>query len=707
MNPARPLLEIEALSVTYPAGGQEFKALEDVNLTVMPGETVALIGESGSGKSTVALAVMGLLKGGRPSGTIRFKGENILSLSGPVLRRLRGRAVSLVGQDPFTSLNPSLRIGQQVAEGLMHHKRLDRAQGLERAVAALNEVGLPDPRAIASAYPHQLSGGMRQRVLIAAALICDPDLLILDEPTTALDVTVEARILDMVQAIAQRRQLGTLLITHNFGVVKRIADRVCVLYAGRVLEAGLKADVLERPAHPYTKGLLACLPKLGIRVVKERLQAIGGGFPDLTRPVVGCVFAPRCPFKEDGCLESQSLRPAGGVRAARCWKVQSLIHTSWPSYPVESEAGHLSDTGMLAASSLLSASGVSKTFILRSGLGALSWSRGIWGLPRLHATPVCVRALEDVSVEVGRGEVVEVVGESGSGKSTLGRVLLRLVQSSGGQVAFDGRHMTGLRERELGEFRRRAQIVFQNPASSLNPRRAVGDAVARAAMKSGAVSGPETRAHVESLFERVGLPRRYYGRYPNQLSGGEKQRVGIARALASRPDFIVCDEPVSALDVSVQATVLNLLLDLRKEFRLAYLFISHDLAVVGHVADRIVVLYRGRVVESGPTRAVLNPPFHPYTEALLAAAAGRNSGVRVAPGEHAFPTEGGCPFRDRCLYKLGPVCETQTPPSLEASPVHLIACHIPTEQLEALQKPVFQPASAEEATASYAHSDVR
>ncbi len=678
-----PLLTIANVNLVY-GGTGGLRALNDVSLSVNAGETVALVGESGSGKSTIALSVMGLHgPEAQLTGSIRFDGRELIDLDAASQRALRGRDIGMVFQDPFTSLNPSLRIGEQVSEPLVHNRGVDRATALQRAVEALGEVGLPNPGELISAYPHQLSGGMQQRVLIATAIICNPRLLILDEPTTALDVTVEAQILDLLDRLSRDRGLAMMFITHNLGVVNRIAHRVCVLYAGKIVETGPKDQVLGTPSHPYTKGLLASLPRFSVSGDAKRIAPIPGRFPNLLEPPPGCIFSPRCPFAESACEKEQALVDVGSGHAARCWKSAQL--GDWPSSGsyVHERAAPTATTEVLVRTDDL-------VKIYKRGRlgGGIEWTRKLGVIPWPQVRSEIVHAVDGISLSIGRGEAVGLVGESGSGKSTFGRVLLRLIDPSAGSIEFDKRDIAKVEERELSGLRKKAQIVFQNPDSSLNPRRRVGDAIARAVAVETDVPSVKRRAHVEGLLDRVGLPRSYYDRYPHQLSGGEKQRVGIARALATDPDFIVCDEPVSALDVSVQATVLNLLDDLRRDLNISYLFISHDLSVVSYIADRVAVMYSGRICEVGPTDAVLSPPYHPYTEALLSAVplptpgAEKRQRIRLRGDRPPSAAErGGCPFHTRCPRALGKICETVAPPVLEPAPGHRIACHLPLDEL--------------------------
>ncbi|HEX8012957.1 MAG TPA: ABC transporter ATP-binding protein [Casimicrobiaceae bacterium] len=689
-----PVLEVRSLTVSYAARGARVSALRDVGFSIAAGETLALVGESGSGKSTMSLAIMGLLarEATVHGGSILFKGRDLQELTSAQRQALRGDQNSIVFQDPFTSLNPSLPIGLQVAEPLIFHRGMAQALALEKAVDALAEVGLPQPREIARAYPHQLSGGMQQRALIATALICDPALVILDEPTTALDVTVEAEILDLLDELRRRRSLSLLFITHNLGLVNRICDSVCVLYAGSVLEYGPTADVLRRPAHPYTKGLLSSMPRLDPAHRYARLHPIAGKFPDLTDLPAGCIFHPRCAHAEPACREiAQALVHVDPARQVRCWKWQSITDADAPGTIArqheKAPAAHANPVG-----ALLEVSDLTKVYSLASRLARsrLAFPATRLTLPWFRLDTPKVPAVDGVSLSIRSGETLGLVGESGCGKSTLGRCIVRLLEPSGGSIVFGGQDISHHGRRQLRSFRGLAQIVFQNPVSSLNPRKTVGAAVGRSLANFSGLAHKAARARLDQILEQVGLAASYADRYPHQLSGGERQRVGIARALATGPQFIVCDEPVSALDVSVQATVLNLLADLRDELGLSYLFISHDLAVVVHIADRIAVMYAGVLCEEGPTDAVLAPPYHPYTEILLSAIPSPDPGVkhpRIRPHAAAAgvdrPTRGCC-FQNRCGRKLGRICEDTTPPMIDAAPGHRIACHIPLAELRAV-----------------------
>jgi peptide/nickel transport system ATP-binding protein len=668
---AETLLDVSRLSVAYPTPAGWLHALEDVSLSIAPGGVLGLVGESGSGKSTVVMALLGLL-GVSAQVVARhmlFAGED-LSVRAPALR---GRRIGMLFQDTAAVLNPALTIGGQVAEPLRVHMGMDRGAAWKRGTDLLDEMGLPRPAELMHSYPHQLSGGMKQRVVIATALATEPDLLLLDEPTTALDVTVEAQILDLLDRLRAERGLSMLLVSHNLGIVDRLCDRVAVLYAGRLAESGPAEAVLRHSRHPYTKGLLAALPRPD-RPHAGRLAPIPGGLPDLTHPDPGCNFRPRCAFAAAGCEQPQALLGQGREHRVRCHRMDAISGLSWPS------SAAMPAHATAEAAPLIAGDGLRRRF------GGGGWLARLAGRPQAG-----VLAVNDVSLAVGRGEILGLVGESGSGKSTLGRLLLRLQRADAGVLRFDGQAVAA---RPDAAFRRRAQIVFQNPDTALNPRQTVSAILSRPLSRFGIAKGAACAAEIARLLTMVRLPPGYAARYPHQLSGGEKQRVGIARALASRPDFLVCDEAVSALDVSVQAAVLNLLRDLRDELGVAYLFISHDIGVIAHIADRVAVMYRGTLVEEGATDDVLHPPYHPYTELLLRSVPviGGARQPRL-PGPDQAVSDPACKFAARCPRKIGPICESVPPPFQMAGPGHRIRCHIPLPELAEI--PSWLPAQAE------------
>ena len=654
-------LQVDALSVAYPTRAGLLQALDGVSLSIASGGVLGLVGESGSGKSTVVLALLGLLG---PSARIQaqrlvFDGHDLLN-GAPAMR---GRRIGVVFQDTAAALNPALTIGAQVTEPMRVHLGTERRIAWQRGTELLAEMGIPRPAQVMQSYPHQLSGGMKQRVGIAAALASEPDLLLLDEPTTALDVTIEAQILSLLDELRSRRNLAMLLVSHNLGIVDRLCDTVSVLYAGRLVEAGTTGEVLHRPRHPYTKGLLAALPRPD-RPHAGRLAPIKGNLPDLCAPDPGCNFRPRCAFASVGCERPQRL--SGDRHQVSCHRVEAIADLPWPAEPAMAAAPAVATVPLVEAHEL-----------------SIRFDSGGW-LERLLGKTAGVVAVDRVSLTIRNGEVLGLVGESGCGKSTLGRLLLRLLPARSGTLRFAAAEVGA---RPDAHFRQRAQVVFQNSDTSLNPRQTVGVILGRAVRWFAIASiESEVATEVDRLLDLVRLPRAYAQRYPHQLSGGEKQRVGIARALASRPRFLVCDEAVSALDVSVQAAVLNLLRDLRDELGVTYLFISHDIGVIAHIADRVAVMYQGTIVEEGPVGDVLHPPYHPYTELLLSSVPliGKRRGVVSTPAARPAPVTGGCKFANRCARRVGSICDSVPPPLQPAGPNHAIRCHIPLPQLAAV-----------------------
>jgi len=697
---AAPLLEVDGLTVEYATGYGPLRAVDDVSFSIAPGRALGLVGESGSGKSTVAMTLLDLLgpEAGMAARRFSFEGLDLLDPVAAHRKRLRGDRIAIVFQDPGSALNPALAVGRQIAEPLVRHRGLTPSQAAARVQELLAEVGIPRPAEVAAAYPHQLSGGMKQRALIATALGCEPRLMVLDEPTTALDVTIEAQILDLLEELRRRHDLSILFVSHNLGVIERVCDDVCVLYAGRVVEQGAAGAVFASPSHPYTRGLLGSLPRPTAERL-ARLTPIPGRLPDLVAPPAGCIFAERCAYAEAACHEPQAPRPLADGRAVRCWKAERLGEAAPVSGDGAGEAAgdgadaaapaHAPDP---AAAPLVETERVEKVFRLGRGLGG--WTLDFSGGFPIKTRSVRLQAVDGVSITVRPAEVLGLVGESGCGKSTLGRLILRLIDPSGGAVRIAGQDITTAAPAALRPARRLAQMVFQNPDSSLNPRHTVGQIVRRPLELFGLARGAEAERRVADLLGMVRLSPDYASRYPHQLSGGEKQRVSVARALATEPRFIVLDEATSALDVSVQAAILNLLADLRDRLGVAYLLISHDLSVIAHLADRVAVMYRGAVVEEGPSAAVMAPPYHPYTEALLSAvpvvgARHRSAGrVRLRGALVGTDEIQGCRFAERCPRRIGPVCDTLTPPEVEAAPGHRLACHLPLETLRAAA-PVF------------------
>jgi peptide/nickel transport system ATP-binding protein len=676
VDAAAPLLDVRDLHVVYRTARARVHAVRGISLAIPPAGIFGLVGESGSGKSSVALAIMAAL---RPpavvTGEVRYRGQNLLEQSEPTLRTLWGRRLAMVFQNPGRTLNPVLRCGEQVIEVLRAHERLGRTAALAKTLDLFRAVRLPDPAGVTRRYPHQLSGGQQQRVSIAIALACDPDLLIMDEPTTGLDVTTEARILDLVQSLRDRTRAAILYVSHNLAVIAGLCDAVGVMYAGEIVESGTVRDVFARPAHPYTLALLRCLPRADVPPQQRVLPAIEGALPDPTAPIAHCQFATRCPMAEERChREIPPLAQARLGQFARCF--------FWQRVPApETPAGGVGTTASPCRSGLPLLEARSLTHVYGDQGGV--WQRWLGARS--------VRALDGVGLEVGTGEAVAVIGESGSGKTTLGRCLVGLLQPTSGNIRLQSRPLPSRPVGWTRAVRRHIQMVFQNPDLTLNPRRTVLDAVARPLALFGLASQDDRRKRAVELLRGVKLGPRYLYLLPHQLSGGERQRVAIARAFASGPDIVVCDEPTSALDVSVQAAILNLLVRLQEERGVSYVFISHDLSVVRHLADRVIVIYHGTAVEEGRTEDVFTPPHHPYTEALLSAvpsiaARDRKVGPASVPpsdGEHR-PT--GCPFHPRCPRKIGAICEEERPPLVADDRGHKIACHISLQDLRRTQR---------------------
>jgi peptide/nickel transport system ATP-binding protein len=671
---SEPLLQVQDLRTTFQTDTGTIIAVDGVSFEIGASQTVGLVGESGCGKSVTAMSIMGLVRppGSVDGGTVRFKGRDLRNLPESEMRRVRGNEISMVFQEPMSSLNPVLKIGEQLAEGLMLHRGLSARAARARAVELLDLVHMAEPAKRLDDYPHQYSGGMRQRIMIAMALACDPVLLIADEPTTALDVTVQAQILALLRELKRELGMSVLIITHDLGVVAETCDAVNVMYAGRIVERGTWPDMFDHPTHPYTAGLLASVPSG--ETSSERLTVIPGDVPDPRDWPNGCRFAPRCHARHDRCEEYPPLFQIGHQEAA-CW-----LHAEGapsisvrPPEAVASEARVKEEEG----STLLRLEGIETHIPIRRGL-----------LRRQVGT---IRAVDGVDLEVRRGETVGLVGESGSGKSTLARNALRLQPTTAGRIVFDGQDITDLGQRQLRGLRPRMQMVFQDPVSSLNPRLRVGSIIGEALTVHGITDRRERREKVAQVLDRVGLRPDHVSRYPHEFSGGQRQRIGIARAVALNPDLIVADEPVSALDVSVQAQVLNLLADLRDELGMSYLFIAHNLSVVRHISDRVAVMYLGRIVEVGPTADLYDSPLHPYTWALLSAVPEPDPGIPISPvllqGDVPSPIDppSGCRFRTRCPLArakgtVDGICAEVDPPLAPAGEDRLVACHFPGER---------------------------
>ncbi len=668
-----PLLDVRDLHVRFETSRGTVNAVEGISYTVNRGEIVAIVGESGCGKSVSSLAIMRLLaKTGRVTkGQILFEGRDLLTLSEEEMREKRGRDISMIFQEPMTSLNPVLSIGQQVMEPLLIHMKMTDAQATTRALELLQLVGITDGARRLEQYPHHLSGGMRQRVMIAIGLACNPKLIIADEPTTALDVTIQAQILELMKDLSRRLGIALIVITHNLGIVARYADRVNVMYAARIIEQGSADHIFLQPAHPYAIGLMRSIPRLDLPR-GTKLETIEGLPPDLRSPPAGCRFAPRCPYRLDACVAQDvrlaEIAPGHMSACIRASEIRAGTLVPPPSRIVTAELESSQQNG----EPLLVVDHLKKYFTVKAaGAGFLS------------SATASVKAVDDVTIHVMAGETLGLVGESGCGKTTVGRSVLRLDDPTSGTIRFAGADITHANHADMRGVRRKIQVIFQDPYSSLNPRMTIGQIIGEPMRVYKLV--PNRKAEhdrVAELLTQVGLFPYMAERYPHELSGGQRQRVGIARALALEPTFIVCDEPVSALDVSIQGQIINLLEDLQARLGLSYLFIAHDLAVVRHISDRVAVMYLGRVMELADRDALYASPLHPYTKALLDAApvpdpkVERARAPRALRGEIPSPLTppSGCVFHTRCPI-AGEECRREIPVLRALKSSRMVACH--------------------------------
>jgi peptide/nickel transport system ATP-binding protein len=665
------LLEIEGLRTEIRRRKDRVHPVDGVSLTVSQGETVGLVGESGCGKTMTAMSIMQLLPPGGhiAAGAIRLRGTDLVPLGPPQMREIRGKDIAMVFQDPMTSLNPTMTIGKQIAGPVREHLGFSRAAAMQRAEEVLGLVGMPRPAERLDDYPHQLSGGLRQRVMIAMALACEPKLLIADEPTTALDVTIQAQILELLDDLKSRLNMGMLLVTHDMGVIAGRADRVLVMYAGRIAEAAGTDALFSAPRHPYTEALMNSVPKLD-QDRDQGLYSIPGRPPDLSDLPAGCRFAARCRYAEPDCRDQDPV--LGGPDPAHRY---ACFHPR-PAAPGDGDPAAAVATGTRRAAPaagdapLLELAGVHKEFAVRAGV--------------LQRKVASVKAVSGVSFSVAAGETFGLVGESGCGKTTIGRLIATLERADRGSIRLEGVELESLSGNRLRRTRRNVQLMFQDAYASLDPRMPVGASIAEPLTVQHVGTRASRAATVRELLDKVGLPRDATTRYPHEFSGGQRQRIGLARALALSPRLIVADEPVSALDVSIQSQVLNLMKSLQADLGLTYVVISHDLSVVRYLADRIGVMYLGKLVEIGPSAALYASPAHPYTAGLLEAipvpdpARERAKESAVIRGELASalhpPT--GCRFRTRCP-RAQDLCATEEPPLRPFGTGHLAACHFP------------------------------
>ena len=668
-----PLLQIKDLHTDIEIRNGVVRALSGVDLHVNPGETLGIVGESGSGKTMTALSLMGLLpQGGKvSSGSIILDGQDLTQLPLKEKRKLRGTKVGMIFQDPLTSLNPTMKIGLQVCEPLRVHEKLSKREALARAVEILKRVSMPRPEVVINNYPHQLSGGMRQRVMIAMALVCKPRILIADEPTTALDVTTQMQILDLIDELRDEYKMGVILITHDLGVVAGHTDRVAVMYAGRIVETAPTKTLFTEPKHRYTSSLMAALPERAL-AAGTKLFSIPGAPPSLTNLPVGCRFAARCLWATDKCRAGYPDLSGDETHTFSCFhpvqendESPAVLQGKLDSTKAEETA---SVVPQISHEVLLDVKEASREYE-SAGSGFFKREKGV------------VSAVDRVSITVKKGETYGLVGESGCGKSTVGRLIAGLEPPSGGAIELDGRDLATLKGRDAVRIHRDVQMMFQDSYAAMDPRMRIDQILAEPMSIQKTGNARQIAERIMEILEQVGLTEEILDRYPHEFSGGQLQRIGFARSLTLAPDLIVADEPVSALDVSVQAQVLNLMKDLQQELGLSYLFISHDLAVVQYMADRIGVMYLGRIVEEGPAHEVVQNPKHPYTKALIDSIPVPDpefkhdeSAIKLTgePPSAVNPPE-GCRFRPRCPF-AGEECKVQ--PML-TDETHRVACHHP------------------------------
>ena len=666
------VLEIDGLRTFIKRRTGVVRAVDGVSFSVEPGETVGLVGESGCGKTMTGLSIMRLLPGGGfiADGAIRFGGADLAALNEPAMRKVRGNEIGIVFQDPMTSLNPTMTIGHQIAEVVREHRDVSKAEAMARAEEVLALVGMPRPAERLAYYPHQLSGGLRQRVMIGIALACEPKLLIADEPTTALDVTIQDQILTLLDDLKERLGMAVLLITHDMGVIAGRADRVMVMYAGKIVEKASTGPLFERTRHPYTGALLASIPRLD-QPVTHRLYAIPGLPPDLADPPPGCRFAPRCRFADEECTASEPV--LGGPAPDHPYACFHPIGPDSAAVPTEMVDRHGELDGSGADSDLLVLDHAVKEFPVTSG--AL-----------MRRAVGSVKAVSDVTLTIRRGETLGLVGESGCGKTTVGRMIVALERPTSGRVLFEGQDLGSLAGARLRQVRKDLQLMFQDPYASLDPRMRVGSILREPLQIQGLGSAVEQRARVADLLREVGLSPRSTELYPHEFSGGQRQRIGLARALALSPKLIVADEPVSALDVSIRSQILNLMRRLQAAHGLTYVVISHDLSVIRYLADQVGVMYLGKLVEVGRSVDVYERPAHPYTFGLLntipvpdPAVERAKEGVAVA-GElpSAMDPPSGCRFRTRCPLARD-ICAAEEPVLRTFGGEHKAACHFPLQ----------------------------
>ena len=685
-----PLLSINDLSVVYQTEALDLPVLRNIDLSIQPGQIYGIVGESGSGKSTLGLTIMRYLaeNGKVTKGKINFDSQNLLDLDKNDLRDIWGKEISFVPQDPFSSLNPSIKIGNQIEEIFIQNPNITSSQAKDKTIEWLNRVRLPDAEELAKKYPHELSGGQKQRILVAMALCNNPKLLILDEPTTSLDVTTEVVILELIKELIRKEGTSTIFITHNLNIVANFTDRVAVLYAGEIVEDAPTQQLFSKPVHPYTFGLLNSIPKIGRNKSDSTLASLPGQIPPLNAIPKGCIFANRCPLVKEICRTTKpTIQAINNDQNISCHRWQEIISENLNNSQIHSQQNQSESSNK--TKNILELTDVEVTYnTTQSGI------KSLLGLKQNF------NAVNKVSFKLPKGQTIGIVGESGSGKSSLALAIMGLINDTSGDIKYKNINLPGHINKRKKSNIRDIQMVFQSHDEAFSPHVTVHEILSRPLKNLLNNSKDEMDEKIFDLLDMVRLPRAYANRYPTQLSGGEKQRVAIARAFAATPDLFIADEPVSALDVSVQANILNLLRDLQEQHQISSIFISHDIAVITYMSDLIAVMYLGQIMQFTPSEQLLSPPFHPYTEALLSAIpttdqTKQNSSIRLE-GDIPSPLDipKGCPFQSRCPRAIEGLCEIKTPPMQITPQNKQIYCHIPWQELEKQQTPIWQSNNA-------------
>ncbi len=677
----KTILTIQNLEVNYKTRKGEVNAVRDTSFNLFRGENLGLVGESGCGKSTLAFAIMNYLgpNGHIAKGSIKFQGEELVGKSDKELRQIRGCDMAMVYQESMSSLNPCMRVFDQLAETIIAHQGITKRESREQCEKILHRVHMGDIKRILESYPYQLSGGQQQRILIAMSLLNNPSLLIMDEPTTSLDVTVEAAVLDLIIELQNKQNTAILYISHNLGVVAQVADKIAVMYTGEVVELSSKNSIFEEPLHPYTKGLMNCIPDPDAPHGTKVLLPIKGAVPSLANIPEGCIFSPRCDFAQEICKNKhpdfREIAPNHFIRCHLAERFQLLNNKDSSICKKQVPMSFLEEE--------------KKEKILVAKDICVYYQAGKRKLRNvlLRKERDQVKAVDNINIEVLKNKTVGIVGESGCGKSTLARALVGLETLAGGNIEFLGVDISSPINKRDRSTIKELQMVFQNPHGALNPSYSVGNQISTSLRRFGIVPKKDVYGEVIRILRSVKLDETYYRRFPRQLSGGEKQRVGIAKALAPNPSIIICDEPVSSLDVSVQASIITMLLEVQKNNLAGIIIISHNLGIVRYLSDYVIVMYLGKVMEEGSSELMYNPPFHPYTASLLAAVPKliiepHKKGLRLSgPVPSAINPPAGCRFHTRCPLKIGKICEVKSPPAKTFGDGHVIYCHLPEKDL--------------------------